>query len=160
MGIKFDETVAPPVLSEQHLVDCDPYSGGCLGGAMLYAFYYYRFHCPILEADYKYTATDNECRSDSKPCATDKLLGYYRINRNNDASMRHALNLSPISVSIKANNDAFRFYKTGVISGEECGYDLDHGVVITGSHMEKLRGADVKVWKETPGVLIGARTVT
>jgi len=35
-------------------------------------------------------------------------------------------------VSVQANADVFRFYKTGVITGAACGTKVNHAVLVTG----------------------------
>lgn len=42
-----------------------------------------------------------------------------------------ALALNPVSVAIQANQPAFQFYSSGVMTGK-CGTRLDHGVLAVG----------------------------
>lgn len=37
-----------------------------------------------------------------------------------------------MSVAIDASNSIFQFYTSGVITGDECGTDLDHAVLAVG----------------------------
>jgi C1A family cysteine protease len=140
------EKITPPNLSEQMLVDCDPYSAGCLGGFMNNAYYLYTNQCPVFEGDYPYTAKDGDCNVKGKACATDRLLGWYDLPAFDDEALRHALNLGPVPVAIQAENPKFYLYEGGIISGDECGYHLDHGVAIIGEHFETVKGETVKIW--------------
>lgn len=38
----------------------------------------------------------------------------------------------PVSVAIDADNDAFKLYKSGIIAPEDCGTDVNHGVLAVG----------------------------
>lgn len=136
--IKTGKEVDVPDLSEQILVDCDPLSGGCLGGFMNNAYYWYTKNCPVAQKDYEYTARDEDCKASGKPCALDKLLGWYDIKEFDDEALRHALNLGPVPVAIQAENESFYLYETGIINGTECGNQLDHGVGLVGEHFEQV----------------------
>lgn len=144
---KEGKDITPPNLSEQMLVDCDMHSAGCMGGFMNNAYYLYTSQCPVFENDYKYKAKDEDCKAKGKECATDLLLGWYDIKEFDDEALRHALNVGVVPVAIEAENEAFYLYTGGVISGEECGYRLDHGVGLVGEHFETTaNGEQIKVW--------------
>ena len=46
--------------------------------------------------------------------------------------MTAAVAQQPVSVAIEADTKIFQFYKSGVITGNECGTNLDHGVLLVG----------------------------
>ena len=142
-----DKEIDLPNLSEQILVDCDKNSLGCNGGFMDNAYFYYTSQCPVDQAAYPYTASDDACKAEGKECVTHKLLGWYSITNFDDVALREALNIGPVPVAIRAENPDFYAYKGGVISGTGCGWQLDHGVGLVGQHFEKdNNGNQIKVW--------------
>lgn len=42
------------------------------------------------------------------------------------------MNLGPVSVAVEADQTVFLNYKTGVITSDQCGKNLDHGVLAVG----------------------------
>ena len=46
--------------------------------------------------------------------------------------MKQSISHGPVSVGIEADQTVFQFYKSGVITGDDCGTDLDHGVLAVG----------------------------
>lgn len=146
-GLVKNETVDFPDLSEQLLVDCDKNSAGCQGGFMDNAYFHYITQCPVHEHDYPYTARDGTCKEEGLNCATDPLLGWYEVTSFDDEALREALNLGVVPVAIEAENKDFYLYEGGVISGPDCGFQLDHGVGLVGEHFEKnANGDEISVW--------------
>jgi C1A family cysteine protease len=120
-------------LSEQQLVDCSWLNHGCNGGSMPLAFMYAESHPLELEADYPYTA-----KTGLLACKYKKDLGkvanksYQQVPQNNADQLKAAIANGPVSVAIEADKMAFQGYKSGVISGSDCGTQLDHGVLAVG----------------------------
>lgn len=121
-------------LSEQQLVDCSTAQGnqGCNGGMMDYAFEYVLTNGGITtESAYPYTATGpNNCSAAGKPIAA-TISGYTDVTQNSDAALMAAVAKQPVSVAIEADQAAFQFYTSGVMSAA-CGTNLDHGVLVVG----------------------------
>ena len=46
--------------------------------------------------------------------------------------MKAALNTQPLAVAIEADKMVFQTYKTGVLTSEKCGTNLDHAVLAVG----------------------------
>jgi C1A family cysteine protease len=131
-GSYFNATGVLVSLSEQQLVDCSwPYHNtGCGGGWMNYAFEYAKKNPLVTEADYPYTAQMHNCTYNSS-------LGVVRVSsyvgvRHSDSALAAALNLSPVSVAIEADQMVFQHYCHGVINYEDCGANLNHGVLAVG----------------------------
>ena len=40
--------------------------------------------------------------------------------------------MGPVSIAIEADTKAFQLYKSGVLTGDACGTNLDHGVLVVG----------------------------
>jgi C1A family cysteine protease len=88
------------------------------------------------EADYPYTSgvtkENGECTVHSS-CDNTKLkvTSYTDVKKDSDDALMSALAQQPVSVAIQANQPAFQFYSSGVLTGE-CGTNLDHGVLAVG----------------------------
>jgi len=120
-------------LSEQQLVDCAGSYGnaGCNGGLMDSAFKYVEAHGLCTESAYPYTARDGTCKSTSCSVSANSKIGGYKDVAHNENSLGAAVDSTPISVAIEADQAAFQNYKSGVLTGA-CGTNLDHGVLLVG----------------------------
>jgi C1A family cysteine protease len=143
-------------LSEQQLVDCS--SGfrsygnhGCNGGLMDNAFEYAIDNGMCLESGDPYTAQQNTCGNKCTPEA--QFSSCQDISPNNQKELKASVSQQPVSVAIEADTKTFQFYKSGVITGDSCGTNLDHGVLIVGYGSEN--GQDYWLvknsWGETWG---------
>ena len=129
-SIKNNEVVS---LSEQQLVDCSKSYGnhGCNGGLMDGAFHYVIDNGLCLESDYPYNAKGGECISnDCKSVVS--LSTCVDVTPNNQVYLREAVSIGPVSIAIEADTKAFQLYKSGVLTSDACGTNLDHGVLIVG----------------------------
>jgi len=125
------QNASPVDLSEQELVDCSTQNNGCSGGLMDYGFAYVSSHGGLcLDVDYPYTAREGTCRSCSRRSGHNQ--SYQDIGRYDEDSMKKAVASGPVSVAIEADQKVFQLYKGGVLTGSECGYQLDHGVLVVG----------------------------
>jgi len=120
-------------LSEQQLVDCAGAYGnaGCNGGLMDSAFKYIEKNGLCTEAAYPYTARDGTCKSSSCTASTDSHITSYKDVSHTENALGAAVDITPISVAIEADQAGFQSYKSGVFSGV-CGQNLDHGVLAVG----------------------------
>jgi C1A family cysteine protease len=118
-------------LSEQQLMDCSKSEGNmsCEGGLMDYAFEYIIKNKGICtEASYPYTARDsNTCKS----CTKVVTISSYKDVAQTETALATAVAQQPVSVAIEADQAAFQFYSSGVLTGT-CGTNLDHGVLAVG----------------------------
>jgi len=120
-------------LSEQQLVDCSTAQGnaGCNGGLMDSAFRYVQANGLCTESAYPYTAKNGVCKSSSCTPSTDsKITGYKDVTHTENA-LGAAVDITPVSVAIEADQSGFQLYKSGVFCGT-CGTNLDHGVLAVG----------------------------
>lgn len=118
-------------LSEQQLVDCSKSYGnhGCNGGLMDDAFKYAIDNGMCLESAYPYTATGGNCQK----CDTVVTIsGCVDVTKNNQLHLKEAVSKGPVSIAIEADTKAFQLYTSGVLTGDACGTNLDHGVLIVG----------------------------
>jgi len=118
--------------SEQQLVACNKFSHGCSGGLMYNGFTHWMHHAPLTEAEYPYDIPHaTECQEGSVEATHEELEWGYRVDITREC-LYEALTHNVVSVAIRAENDDFRSYKSGVITGDGCGIDLDHGVTVVG----------------------------
>lgn len=122
-------------LSEQQLVDCS--SGffsygnhGCNGGLMDYAFQYAIDNGMCIESDYPYYAVQGDCDISCKKYAD--FTSCIDVSSNNQQDLAAAVAQQPVSIAIEADTKVFQLYESGVITGDSCGTNLDHGVLIVG----------------------------
>lgn len=119
-------------LSEQQLMDCSSAYGthGCSGGWMISAFVYVIENGICTEDSYPYTAKDG---TTCKPCRkVVRINGFVDVSSNNEAALKGAVAKQPVSVAIQADARSFQFYKSGVYNDINCGFNLNHGVLIVG----------------------------
>lgn len=121
--------------SEQELVDCSEGFGndGCDGGWMDNGFDYIIQYGISTEEDYPYTAKDQKCM-DTSDFQKYMIGGYVDVPENNNNKLYDALNVNSVSVAVDAEDNAFYFYKGGIIA--KCATDLDHGVLLVASGVE------------------------
>merc|ERR1712232_788194 len=118
-------------MSEQQFVDCDKVDSGCNGGLMDNAFGWAESHAVATESSYAYTGRDGSCKSSfSTAIPQGGVTGYKDVSKSASA-LKSALQNSPISVAIEADQAAFQQYTGGVITSG-CGTQLDHGVLAVG----------------------------
>jgi KDEL-tailed cysteine endopeptidase len=125
-------------LSEQELVDCDTkMDHGCSGGLMDYAFEYVQKKGGLhTEKDYPYTASDGVCQRDDLTVAGGHRMvtidGYEDVPPYNELALKKAVSKQPVAVAIEADQRSFQLYMGGVYDEEDCGEQLDHGVLAVG----------------------------
>ena len=121
-------------LSEEQLVQCDTNDSGCNGGLMDYAFEWTQTNGGLCsEDDYPYTSgtgTTGTCTTGCSVYEGSAPATYTDVEESEDALMS-AVAQQPVSVAIQANQLAFQFYSSGVLTGR-CGTSLDHGVLAVG----------------------------
>jgi len=123
-------------MSEQQFVDCDKSSMGCNGGSMATAFSWAEKQNVATESSYPYTATDGSCKT-SFTTAIPKggVTGYKSVgslfSKATVAKLESAIDIGPVSIAIEADQSSFQHYTGGILS-ENCGTNLDHGVLAVG----------------------------
>ena len=161
-GAWFVKRKALANLSEQQLVDCSTAEGnqGCNGGLMDYAFQYAMANGLTTEAAYPYTATGpNACKAKGLPVAV-KATGFTDVPTNSQLALMTAVVQQPVAVAIEADENAFQFYSSGVLT-KPCGTNLDHGVLLVGYGTEgsldyyKVKNSWGSGWGQRGYVLLG-----
>ena len=117
-------------LSEQELIDCSSKNHGCEGGSMDLAFQYIINNGSCSNISYPYIGRDNQCNNTCKSLV--KISNYSDIIPNSEVMLKYAVQRKPVSVAIQANKRSFQMYKSGIYSDPDCGFQLDHGVLLVG----------------------------
>ena len=143
-------------LSEQQLVDCDMYDGGCNLGS------YHRGYKWVIEnggltteEDYPYTAVRGACNRAKSARHAATIRGQGAIAPQNELVMQRAVAGQPIAVAIEVGS-GMQFYKTGVYSGP-CGTRLAHAVTVVGYGTDAASGAKFWIVKNSWGQTWGER---
>lgn len=119
--------------SEQQLVDCSKTGNyGCLGGVAHFAFRYLIENNFCTEAEYEYEAVEGDCRVDQCQKAVNTTTSYQDVTPMSNQALKEALSLGPVAVAIQADHDVFKLYKSGILSSEDCGLNLNHAVLAVG----------------------------
>ena len=140
-------------LSEQELIDCSSENHGCEGGSMDLAFQYIIENGLCSNLSYPYTAEDGQCNDTCKSLV--KISNYSDITQNNEEMLMRAVQHQPVSVAIQANKRSFQMYQSGIYSDPDCGFELDHGVLLIGYGYDKTYNMDYWIiknsWSESWG---------
>jgi len=135
-GAKFVKTGELVSLSEQNLLDCDHTDLGCSGGLMDDAFKFDEKSGGLCsEADYPYQAHQNrQCMTNCTDVPGSLVKSFVDVPSGDLKALLGAIAMQPVSVAIQADQFAFQFYKTGVLTDDSCGKNaqLDHGVLAVG----------------------------
>jgi len=136
--------------SEQELVSCDNVDQGCNGGWMDDAFTWVKKHGGLTtESAYPYTSgttgVNGNCVTSGYTDNTKVApASYTDVTANSVNALMSAVAQQPVSIAIQANQPAFQFYTSGVLTGK-CGQRLDHGVLAVGYGTDATTKVDY--WK-------------
>lgn len=138
-------------ISEQQLVDCSSDEGnqGCNGGSMDQGFQYIiDNNGSCSESEYPYVAQQEQCQ-DCKNVVS--ISNYSDIERNDEKILKRVVSNQPVSVAIQANQPTFQQYSRGIYSDENCGTQLDHGVLVVGYGYDMFHQMDYWIVKNSWG---------
>jgi len=118
------------ILSEQHLVDCDPNNHGCNGGWYTNAWSYLRSNGGSeTKAGYgPYKNRKETCHFSSYYIGA-RVSSFANVAPN-ESAMMSALQNGPLAVAINATTN-LSYYKSGVYS-DNCAGQVNHAVVVVG----------------------------
>jgi C1A family cysteine protease len=134
-------------LSEQELIDCSSENHGCEGGSMVKSFQYIIENGLCSNLSYPYTAIDKRCNNTCKSLV--KISNYSDIIPNQEKMLMRAVQHQPVSVAIQANKRSFQMYQRGIYSDPDCGFELDHGVLLIGYGYDKTYDMDYWIIKNS-----------
>jgi len=121
-------------LSEQQLVDCSGSYGnyGCDGGWYYYAWNYAAANGGLCtEAAYPYTGVDGTCKSSTCGQKYNAPSTYTSVTADMESALEAASVAGCVSVAIEADQFAFQYYSSGILTGT-CGTNIDHAVLVVG----------------------------
>lgn len=126
--------------SEQELVACDHTDLGCNGGAMDSAFDFASTkHGLCTEEDFPYSAGEGVrgfCNVSCTAVQGSEPTGIVDVDHD-EVSLLQAVAKQPVAVAIEADEEAFQFYSSGVLTAQ-CSQQLDHGVLVAGYGVEQV----------------------
>ena len=130
-------------LSEQELIDCSLQNHGCHGGSMDLAFQYIMNNGLCTNLSYPYIAKGQQCNNNTCQSLV-SISNYSDVSPNNETLLKSAVAIQPVSVAIQANKRSFQMYQSGIYSDPDCGFKLDHGVLVVGYGYDK--DLNMKYW--------------
>jgi C1A family cysteine protease len=151
-GAMFLSTGELQSFSEQQLVDCSSDNYGCNGGMMDLAFQYIESNPLALESAYPYKGVAGSCQSSVE--GVGKVSDFTDVQPNSVDQLKAALNISPVSIAIEADQMSFQMYTGGVLDAS-CGTNLDHGVLAVGYGTDSASGEDYWLVKNSWGASWG-----
>jgi len=119
-----------PSLSYAQLEDCLGRGSGCSGSVTFDQIFAY-IQSNGLELASSYPSGTGECQYDSNKVFT-KITTWVDVKSNDNDALLTAVAAQPVAAYIEADRSAFQFYSSGVITGNACGTNVDHTVLIVG----------------------------
>lgn len=131
-------------LSEQQLVSCDKQASACSGGNMDQAFAWVNSNGGLCTEDaYPYVSGAKNVPSCNNRCQNSvTVAGHVDVPQSDENSLLAAVAQQPVSVAVDAMG-VFQLYSHGVLTSNQCGSQLDHGVLAVGYGTDN----GLKYWK-------------
>ena len=105
------------------------------------------------ENQYRYKASFDECKTRKTLLHIASIDGFNDVPSNDESALKKAVSQQPVSVAIEADQRSFQLYGGGVYHAEDCGTQLDHGVLVVGYGIDHnssnviIPGATKIYWK-------------
>ena len=149
-GVHFIKTGELVSVSEEELVSCSTKgNAGCNGGLMDNALDWIVRNGGIdSEADWPYDAEAGRCGWFAKKFHRPvKIDGFVDVPPEDEAALEKAVAMQPVSVAIEADHRSFQLYAGGVYAADDCGTQLDHGVLVVGYGFDADSPGHKHFWK-------------
>ncbi|KAJ1296652.1 hypothetical protein BS78_01G318700 [Paspalum vaginatum] len=142
-------------LSEQELIDCDPYDGGCNLGYFVNGYRWVIENGGLTtESNYPYQARRNYC-SRSKAGQHAAVISDYVQVPSGEAQLQQAVAQQPVAAAIEMGG-SLQFYSGGVFSGQ-CGTRMNHAITVVGYGADASTGLKYWIVKNSWGQSWGER---
>lgn len=156
-GAYFLKTGKLVSFSEQELVSCDHVDLGCNGGAMDNAWQFAEQNNGLCsEEGFPYTSGQGVrgfCNTTCKAVEGSLPTNIVDV-QHDEISLQQAVAQQPVSVAIEADESAFQFYSSGVLTAH-CSQRLDHGVLVVGYGKDPDQNVDYWLVKNSWGPMWG-----
>ncbi|CAI8591011.1 unnamed protein product [Vicia faba] len=111
-------------LSNQEVLDCEPY-GNCSRGSVAKALDWVIGNKGIaLQEDYPYFEEKSVCTSGQIPNSPTSRIKSYKLVKRSEKELQCAVAKQPLHVGFYGRTKEFQHYKGGVYRGQECPLDL------------------------------------
>ncbi|TMW66310.1 hypothetical protein Poli38472_004075 [Pythium oligandrum] len=141
--------------SEQYVASCDTKNMGCNGGVPVYAFEFIQKNGLCSANDVPYTSSNGKLASCNSGCKKNqtglKDIAQIQASNGDDGKLVSTLNTHPVLVAVSAGNNAWKQYRSGVLSPSQCGNaQVDHAVLAVGYDATslKIRNSWGEAWGE------------
>ncbi|CAL4931687.1 unnamed protein product [Urochloa decumbens] len=142
-------------LSEQELIDCDPYDGGCNLGYFVNGYRWVIENGGLTtEANYPYQARRNYCSRSKAAQRAARISDYVQVPAG-EAQLQQAVAQQPIAAAIEMGG-SLQFYNGGVFSGQ-CGTRMNHAITVVGYGADANTGLKYWLVKNSWGTSWGER---
>ena len=103
---------------------------------------------------YRYIGIELDCRYNASAVTPVRPTGSQKLQQNANA-YKAALANGPIAALVEADKVAFRFYSSGILNSDKCGYEADHAVQIVGWGKDESSQLEYYIVKNSWGGLWG-----
>ncbi|RCV44261.1 hypothetical protein SETIT_9G359300v2 [Setaria italica] len=142
-------------LSEQELIDCDPYDGGCNLGYFVNGYRWVIENGGLTtEANYPYQARRNYCSRNKAAQRAAQISDYVQVPAG-EAQLQQAVAQQPVAAAIEMGG-SLQFYSGGVFSGQ-CGTRMNHAITVVGYGADANTGLKYWLVKNSWGTSWGER---
>ena len=129
-------------LSEQELIDCDPYDGGCNLGYFVNGYRWVIENGGLTtEASYPYQARRYACNRNKAAQYAARISDYVKVPAG-EGNLQQAVAKQPVAAAIEMGG-SLQFYNGGVFSGQ-CGTRMNHAITVVGYGADANTG--LKYW--------------
>ncbi|TVU46504.1 hypothetical protein EJB05_06045 [Eragrostis curvula] len=142
-------------LSEQELIDCDPYDGGCNLGYFVNGYRWVIENGGLTtSADYPYQARRNYCSRSKAANYAARIRDYVQVPAG-EAELQRAVAQQPVAAAIEMGGN-LQYYSGGVFSGQ-CGQRMNHAITVVGYGADANTGLKYWLVKNSWGTNWGER---
>ncbi|CAN6289086.1 unnamed protein product [Urochloa humidicola] len=142
-------------LSEQELIDCDPYDGGCNLGYFVNGYRWVIENGGLTtEANYPYQARRNYCSRSKAAQRAARISDYVQVPAG-EAQLQQAVAQQPVAAAIEMGG-SLQFYSGGVFAGQ-CGTRMNHAITVVGYGADAGTGLRYWLVKNSWGTSWGER---